>query len=106
MPIWKISLVPDTGTFDVSMLVPSNFSLLIRNTDDIPATETNGTGVFSNVTPAVYTGAAITSHASVQYLVSAADVANLGNYMLFLTVTFPSGGIETFAMGAWKVVVK
>ena len=106
MPIWKISLVPDTGTFDVSTLGPSNFSLLIRNTDDVPATETNGTGIFSNVTAAVTSGATIVSHASVQYLASSADVATLGNYILFVIVTFAGGGTETFSVGTWKVVAK
>jgi hypothetical protein len=106
MPIWKISLIPDTGYFDVSTLSPTNFSLLIKNTDAMPATETAGTGIFSNVTAAVTNGNVIVSHAYVEYLASSADVANLGNFVLFVIVTFAGGATETFSVGPWQVVTK
>jgi hypothetical protein len=106
MPIWKISLIPDTGTFDISALGPSNFSLIIRNIDDIPQSDTVGTGIFSNVTAAVLSGATIISHASVQYLASSSDVATLGNFVLFVIVAFPGGSTETFSIGSWQVIAR
>ncbi len=106
MPIWKLSLIPDTGAFNVSTLGPSNFSLLIKNIDTIPSTETSGTGIFSNVTAAVMNGASIAAPAYVEYLPSSTDVANLGNYVLFVIVTFSSGATQTFSVGTWKVVAK
>jgi hypothetical protein len=106
MPIWKFQLIPDSGVFNVFGLTASNFSLLIKNIDTMPPTETTGTGIFSNVTPAVTNGNVIISHAYVEYWPSFADVANLGNFVLFVVVTFPSGGTGTFSVGSWQVVTK
>lgn len=106
MPIWRLSLVPDTGTFDVSGLTPANFALLIKNSSATPTTTTAGTGVFSNVAAAVLSGSTITSHASVQYLPSAADVATLGDYEVFVVVTFPGSLVQTLSIGDWEVIAK
>lgn len=96
VPLWTIQLVPDSGVFNVSGLAPSSFALFIKNTDT--GVETNGGGTFSSITAAT-----TTTPASVQYAPSTADVGTLGNFTLFVVVTFPAGH-ETFSLGSWQVV--
>lgn len=102
-PSWVISLVPDSGSVTVSGLVTTNFSLRIRNNN--LATETTGAGFFSNITAAVVSGGVVTTPASVQYQLAAADVSTIGNFTLWVDVTF-SNGVESFALGFWQVVAE
>ncbi|HET8911894.1 MAG TPA: hypothetical protein VFN23_10545, partial [Ktedonobacteraceae bacterium] len=87
-PIWTILLVPDTGSFNVAGLAPSNFALLLRNLDT--GVETTGQGTFSNIQAAT-----TISPASVQYQLATADV-NLGHFRVWVEVTLSTGGIEPF----------
>ncbi len=103
-PIWTLALTPDSGPFVITGLSTSNFALLLRNTDTL--VDTNGTGAFSNLTAAVMNGNTVTAPASIQYQLSSADVATPGNFALYLVVTYPGGGVETFSLGPWQVVVK
>lgn len=97
VPAWTIPLVLDTGVFNTSLLSPSNFALLIRNTDT--NVETTGTGVFSSLT-----AASGSTPAQIAYAPSTTDTSTPGNYALFIAVTYPSGAVETLSLGAWQVI--
>lgn len=107
-PTWTLQLIPDTSAFSITGLSPSNFSLIIRNVDDVPPVDTTGTGTFSNLTAAVLNGSVVTTPASIQYTPSPADVANLGNYQLFVIVTYGTYGnpTQTFTVGPWQVIAR
>jgi hypothetical protein len=107
-PTWTFQLIPDSGAFSIIGLSPSNFSLIIRNVDDVPPVDTNGTGSFSNLTAATLNGSVVTTPASIQYVPSAADVANLGNFQLFVIVTYNIAGnpTQTFTVGPWQVIAR
>ncbi len=105
-PTWTFQLIPDTGAFSTSGLSTSNFNLIIRNTDDVPPVDSNGTGIFSNLTAATLSGSIVTTPASVQYTPSSADVASLGNYQLFVIVTYAPGVTQTFNAGPWQVIAR
>lgn len=102
LPAWVIQLVPDSGVFNVTSLSPSNFSLIIRNTDTVPPTDTTGAGTFS----ALIAGTSTSSPASITYAPSNADVGTLGNYIILVVVTFSGGATETFNLGTWQVIAK
>ncbi len=105
-PAWTFQLIPDTGAFSITGLSTSNFSLIIRNTDDVPPVDSNGTGTFSNLTAATLNGSIVTTPASVQYSPSSADVANLGNFQLFVIVTYSGGATQTINAGSWQVIAR
>ncbi|GCE14196.1 hypothetical protein [Tengunoibacter tsumagoiensis] len=98
-PSWTISLIPDSGTINVASLSPSSFTLLIKNTDN--GVEVVGSGTFSAIT-----AASGSTPASVVYQPSSADVASLGNYVLFLVISFPGGFTETLSIGVFQVIAK
>ena len=106
VPTWTFQLIPDTGAFSITGLATSNFSLIIRNVDDIPPVDTTGTGTFSNLTAATLNGSIVTTPASVQYAPSSADVANLGNFQLFVIVTYAGGATQTLNAGPWQVIAR
>lgn len=106
MPIWTFALVPDSGAFNVTGLSTSNFALIIRNVDDVPPVDNNGTGIFSNLMAATMSGNTIITPAFVQYAPSSADVVNLGNFQLLIVITYPGGGIQTINAGPWQVIAK
>jgi hypothetical protein len=99
LPAWPISLTTDSGSINVTSLSSSNFSMLIHNSDT--GVETTGTGSFTNLT-----AASGSTPASILYQPSSADVATLGNYILFVVITWPGGGIETLSLGTWQVIPK
>jgi hypothetical protein len=107
-PIWTFQLIPDSGAFNITGLSPSNFSLIIRNVDDVPPVDATGTGTFSNLTAATLNGSVVITPASIQYVPSTADVANLGNFQLFVVATYPIAGnpTQTFTVGPWQVIAR
>lgn len=98
-PAWTIPLTLDTGAFNTSSLTTSNFALLIRNTDADPPTEITGTGTFTNLI-----AASGTMLAQITYIPSLSDTSTLGNFALFIVVTYPNTTIQTLSLGAWQVV--
>jgi hypothetical protein len=102
-PAWTIQLTPDSGVFSTTGLSTSNFSLIIRNVDSVPPTDTAGTGSFSNLVA----GTSVSSPSTITYAPGSADVANLGDYILLVVVTYPgSGATQTFNLGSWQVIAK
>jgi hypothetical protein len=104
LPTWTLQLVPDSGPFSIDGLSTSNFSFIIRNVDDVPPVDTAGTGTFSSLTAAVMTGLIVTTPATIQYAPSAADVATLGNFQLFVIVTYNGSATQTLTIGPWHVI--
>jgi hypothetical protein len=100
-PVWTIQLVPDGGTFDVSALNPSFFSLLLHNLDT--GIETTGQGVFSGLTAAVTFSTGVIIPASIQYQAAIADV-NPGRYRVFVLVTLSNGILPVEIDEDWVVV--
>jgi hypothetical protein len=106
-PAWTIQLVPDTGYVNVTGLTTNSFSLRIRDLDK--GTETTGQGTFSNIVAAVTTTVqpgnqiVVVSHASVQFQPVTADV-NLGNYELWVDVTFSNGKQPFLIQQIWQVI--
>lgn len=100
-PIWTFQLIPDSGVFNVSGLIPSDFTTVFRNTDVVTLDDIPGTGTFSNIVASSGTGLN-TIPASVQYQVSSADVATPGNYHVFVKVT-TGNGLAVFDFGTWQV---
>lgn len=98
-PAWTIPLTLDNGVFSVSSLTPSNFVLLIHNNDT--NVENNGTGTFQSLV-----AASGTTPASIVYVPSSTDTATLGNYTLFIVVTYPNSSVQTLLLGAWQVIPK
>lgn len=97
---WTLPLTLDNNaTFVTTSLTPSNFALLIRNTDANPPSEVSGTGVFTNLI-----AASGSTPAQITYAPSSADVATLGNFALFIVVTYPNSTVQTLSIGAWQVV--
>ena len=97
-PVWTINILPDSGTFNASGLVPSNFSMVFRNTDASGIVDINGTGTFSNVT--VASGSA---PATVQYTPSSTDVQNAANYRALVKVVTGTG-LAVIDLGMWQVL--
>lgn len=98
-PAWTIPLTLDNGAFSTSSLSVSNFALLIRDTDADPPSEITGTGTFTNLV-----AASGTTPAQITYIPSSADTSTLGNYALFIVVTYPNSTVQTLSLGAWQVV--
>lgn len=106
VPTWTFLLIPDTGAFSVAQLTPSNFSLVIRNVDNVPPVDTAGTGIFSNLTAATLNGSVVITPASILYAPSVADTSTLGNFQLFVVATYSGGATQTFTVGSWKVIAR
>lgn len=101
-PIWQISLVPDSGTFNVTGLTTGSFAMLFKNLDS--GAETNGIGTFSNIVAASTLSNGVTVPASVQYQVNSSEVI-IGRYRPVVLVTLGNGGIEPFVLQEdWQVV--
>lgn len=96
-PTWTIKLTPSTGTFDITGLTAANFSMRITNTDT--QNTVNGTGTFTNLTAATST-----SPATIQYIPSAADAVNLGNFQPYAKITFPDTTSQTITLDPWEVI--
>jgi hypothetical protein len=101
LPVWKISLVPDSGAFDVTGLSAGNFSMILHNRDT--GVETAGAGTFSSVTAAVITNGVVVTPAYVQYTLGAADVATASTNSIYIVIT-SSGKTQTFRISEWDVV--
>lgn len=88
---WTFDLEPDSGTFSIAGLSPPNFTLHMRNISN--GVETQGSGTFTNLV-----AASGVNPAMITYNQSTADVANLGNFEVWLILT--SGGkTQTFSLG-------
>ncbi len=95
-----IQCVPDSGYYDFTGLVPSNFTISFHNINT--GNITLGTGTFSSVTLAVVSGGIVTSPAQVTYAFSTADVATIGIFEVWVDFG-TTGNMQTVDLGRWQV---
>lgn len=101
-PLWQISLVPDSGTFDITGLSTSNFAMLFKDLDS--GQETNGIGTFSSLVAAQTLSSGVVVPASIRYQVAATEVI-ISRKRPVVLVTVGNGGIEPFVLQEDWVVV-
>jgi hypothetical protein len=91
LPLWQITLTPDTGTSDVTGLYSSAFTMRFINT--LTSAEIVGEGTFSIIqaNPAI-----------VQYQLATSDVTTPGTYTVLVEVDYP--GIDVFSLGTWQLL--
>lgn len=92
-PYWPFGLQPDSGIFDVTGLVASDFTLVFL---DPNSNERDGDGVFTDIT-----AASVSSPATVTYQPSANDVANVGTFDRRVVIHKGTPQQTTFEFGAW-----
>lgn len=104
---WLFLLALDSGIFSTTGLTTSNFTLYILNKDVVGATPVAGTGTFSNLTAgSIASGSIAATPATITYAPSATDVGTLGNFHLYIDVSYGGGIIQTLEIGDWQVVPK
>lgn len=94
-PVWTFSLETDSGNFDTTGLITSDFSLVMINISNRQVT--NGTGTFSNIMPV--NGA---NPATINYQLSAADALITGMQDMRIVVKKGTAQQETFKFGIWE----
>lgn len=96
-PLWTFSLSPDTGSFDITGLTTADFKLKMRNISN--GVVTTGTGTFSALTAA--SGG---NPATIDYQLSAADVATLGMSENTVVLKEDTADQRTFKQsGVWSL---
>lgn len=86
-PALKIPLNVEGNADDITNLVTTNFTMILRNTGVAPASDTIGTGTFAIVTA---------SPAVITYTLSASDVASVWTGSLLVKAVFSGGGIAIY----------
>lgn len=94
-PTWPLGLQPDSGTFDISGLSTSDFTMVFINS---AGQEIIGTGTFSNLT-----AASSISPAAITYQAGVSDVATLGTYDMRVVVKKGTTSQQTFKFESFVV---
>ncbi len=93
-PYWEFGLQPDTGFFDVTGLVTSDFTLVFLNVTD--NTESDGDGVFMDITAATPT-----TPATITYQPGPLDVATVRTCDRRVVIKRGTVHQKTFEFGPW-----
>ena|SRR2546421_11661540 len=96
-PLWTFSLEPDSGDFDITGLVASDFTLVMMNVSNNQ--EVDGTGTFNDPLPA--SGG---NPATIVYQVSSADAANVGMQDIRLVTKKGTLSQRTLEFGIWECI--
>lgn len=96
LPIWPITITPDSGTLDLTNL--SSTALKLRFINKNTLQEYLGTGAVSIIQNS--------NPAKIQYAPVANDSAIIGTYKILLEITYPApnSGLDVFVLSEnWEV---